>query len=354
MAEPARMDIQRVRVKLFADAPPDLDVAPLLDIFARWRHDAAHPAGWIDLADYAHVPGGPAALLVGKLGNLGYDLADGRPGLVWRNKVGLAGGVEQRLSEAMHRGLEVIAALIEEPDFPAAVRLYTDRLAVDLVDRVAAPNTDETEAVVGPALSAALDRAYGAGQWRARRTADPGSAFGYEVQAHSAPSLDQLVRRLRAAPVPPEEEVVDDMAPSRVSAREAARLMAEEGYVYLDVRSLGEFAAGHPTGAYNVPIVIESPIGYGLVPNQEFLDVVRANFAPDAAIVVGCRTSGRSAHAQQVLAAHGYRNVVLNQGGFEAARGPGGMEPGWARCGLPVSVEPEPGRSYADLHERIG
>ena len=45
------------------------------------------------------------------------------------------------------------------------------------------------------------------------------------------------------------------MAVKRISPEEARDLMDKEGYVYLDVRSVPEFAAGHPTGAYNIPLL---------------------------------------------------------------------------------------------------
>ena len=57
----------------------------------------------------------------------------------------------------------------------------------------------------------------------------------------------------------------------KVSPEEAAVLM-EEGCVYLDVRSVPEFEAGHPTGAYNVPLLDMGP--GGMVDNPEFLSVV--------------------------------------------------------------------------------
>ena len=52
----------------------------------------------------------------------------------------------------------------------------------------------------------------------------------------------------------------------RISPAEAQALVAE-GWVYLDVRSEPEFAAGHPVGAHNVPLqhvgpgVLRSPAG---------------------------------------------------------------------------------------------
>ena len=41
---------------------------------------------------------------------------------------------------------------------------------------------------------------------------------------------------------------------ARISPEEAHAKVTNEGYAYVDVRTEAEFAAGHPAGAYNVPI----------------------------------------------------------------------------------------------------
>jgi rhodanese-related sulfurtransferase len=97
------------------------------------------------------------------------------------------------------------------------------------------------------------------------------------------------------------------MAVKRVSPAEARDLMDKEGYVYVDVRSLPEFAAGHPQGAYNVPLMNLGP--GGMTPNPEFLKVMGA-FPRDAKLIVGCKAGGRSARAASMLESAGYTGVV--------------------------------------------
>ncbi len=121
----------------------------------------------------------------------------------------------------------------------------------------------------------------------------------------------------------------------RVSPVEAKQLV-DEGYVYVDVRSVPEFEAEHPTGARNVPLMHMGP--GGMTPNGEFLSVMEARFPKDAKIVVGCKAGGRSLRAAQLLISHGYGNVVDQRAGFDAARDPFGQvtEQGWKAAGLPV------------------
>lgn len=138
------------------------------------------------------------------------------------------------------------------------------------------------------------------------------------------------------------------MAVRRISPEEARELMDEDGYAYVDVRSIPEFEAGHPAGAYNVPLLHMGP--RGMSPNPEFVPVMERNFPKDAKIVVGCRSGGRSLQAASILLSLGYETVVDQRAGYEGTFGPGGRpEAGWAPKGLPTSREPTNGRSYAAL-----
>ena len=51
------------------------------------------------------------------------------------------------------------------------------------------------------------------------------------------------------------------MAIKRISPEEARALVEDQGYSYLDVRSVPEFEAGHPVGAYNIPLLHMGPGG---------------------------------------------------------------------------------------------
>jgi rhodanese-related sulfurtransferase len=133
------------------------------------------------------------------------------------------------------------------------------------------------------------------------------------------------------------------MTIKRVTPDEAAKLM-EQGWKYIDVRSIPEFEQGHARGAYNVPISHKS--AHGMVPNQDFISVMNKCFASDDGLVVACRTSGRAARAAQALNANGFSKVIIMGGGF-------GGEPGcegWPARNLPVATAAaEPGHSYAEL-----
>ena len=142
------------------------------------------------------------------------------------------------------------------------------------------------------------------------------------------------------------------MTVKRVSPMEAAALLEDEGYAYLDVRSIPEFDEGHAPGAYNIPLLHATPSG--MRPNGDFMSVVAAVFPKESKLVVGCRSGNRSLRAAEALLAAGFEDVVDQRAGHEGARDAFGQlqEPGWHAAGLEVAREAKPERTYEALLAR--
>lgn len=117
-----------------------------------------------------------------------------------------------------------------------------------------------------------------------------------------------------------------------------------QGAIYVDVRSTEEFAQGHAVGAVNVPLLEPDEDTGVMLPNPDFVRVMKANFAPDAALLIGCQSGGRSARASQMLATFGFTNITNIKGGFS-----GGQDPGWQPSGLPTTTAAAPHETYAAL-----
>lgn len=129
-----------------------------------------------------------------------------------------------------------------------------------------------------------------------------------------------------------------------------ARARLDSGdWIYLDVRSIPEYEAGHVPGAYNVPLLHLTP--HGMEPNDDFVAVVERRFGKDAPIVVGCKVGGRSARACDLLASRGYTRLANMDGGFSGRYDPLGrhVQAGWSELSYPVSEEPVEGRTYREL-----
>ena len=144
------------------------------------------------------------------------------------------------------------------------------------------------------------------------------------------------------------------MTQSPVSPEEAKRLLDDEEYAYLDVRSVPEFGAGHPPGAYNIPLMNAG--SGGMKANPHFVEVASRTFDKDAKLVVGCKMGGRSKRAVEALTAAGFTHVVDCGAGFEGKTDPFAkvQQPGWRVVGLPVATTPEQGHDYASLAEAAG
>jgi rhodanese-related sulfurtransferase len=154
-----------------------------------------------------------------------------------------------------------------------------------------------------------------------------------------------------------ESSVTEDwwMSVKHVTVQQAQASQAA-GYTYVDVRSVPEYAQGHPAGAVNVPLLHRDVRTGQVVPNRDFIAVMQANFPPDARLLIGCQVGGRSAQAAQILASAGYQDVSNVLGGFGGARDPmtGTMRSaGWTQAGLPVAAEEVPGQSYETLRSRV-
>lgn len=124
-----------------------------------------------------------------------------------------------------------------------------------------------------------------------------------------------------------------------VTPQEAKRLMDEEGYTYLDVRTPEEFQQGHPKGALLIPAFFRGPGGFE--PNPDFLSMAQKHLPKDQRLVVGCQSGGRSARACEMLQSVGYANVLNVAGGFGGQRDPATGEvkaAGWRDAGLPVET----------------
>ena len=124
-------------------------------------------------------------------------------------------------------------------------------------------------------------------------------------------------------------------------------------YVYLDVRSVQEYEAGHPERAINIPLLHFTP-GQGMSPNEDFPAVVAATLPKDAKILVGCKTGGRSARACTIMEEMGYADVANVQGGYAGITDNFGrmIHAGWSVLGLPVSTTSSETTSYEAIAAR--
>ena len=145
------------------------------------------------------------------------------------------------------------------------------------------------------------------------------------------------------------------MSVRHIGVQEARKLQTEDGYTYIDVRSVPEYENGHPEGAHNVPLLHLDDKTRQMQPNEEFLAVMQANYSNDAKLLIGCQVGGRSSRAAQILDAAGYETAVNVKGGFGGRRDPATgqvIDAGWLPAGLPVETEGSEEFSYRALQQK--
>ncbi|HEY5955897.1 MAG TPA: rhodanese-like domain-containing protein [Polyangiaceae bacterium] len=83
-------------------------------------------------------------------------------------------------------------------------------------------------------------------------------------------------------------------SPASGSASETAKDWVQKGALLLDVRTAAEFSSGHVAGAKNIPV-------------QELATRISELPSKSQAVVVYCRSGGRSAAAASMLRQVGYQ-----------------------------------------------
>lgn len=144
------------------------------------------------------------------------------------------------------------------------------------------------------------------------------------------------------------------MAFKRISVQEAHDLLEKEPErVYIDVRTVREFIAGHPEKAVNIPVAFPNPGGMML--NDNFVKVVGGTFPKDKKILLGCQAGPRADAAARLLEEAGYQDISSVQGGFGGMRDQSGqiVAPGWQSLGFPVSQDNGEGVSYDSLAAKV-
>ena len=129
------------------------------------------------------------------------------------------------------------------------------------------------------------------------------------------------------------------------------RLDADDGTVYLDVRTAPEFQQGHAPGAFNIPVAEMNPAAGRMELRADFVSQVKKHWPKDAKLVLGCKTGGRSTTACQLLAVAGYTDLANLVGGFMGIADAKGQvtQEGWSTLGYPIERGPAPGRDFASL-----
>ena len=131
------------------------------------------------------------------------------------------------------------------------------------------------------------------------------------------------------------------MAFNSIDAKAAAASIGEDGKaIYIDVRTVAEFCAGRPKGrALNIPFVFYHPKTEAEHDNDAFELVVTHHVEKTQTLVIGGDAGPRAARAANALAAMGFSDLAVMEGGIDS----------WRDAELPVTGDNREGVSYVSL-----
>jgi hypothetical protein len=190
------MKLQKIQLKLYAELAADFEASRVVSAFHGLIREQELDDVLIDVVDYGHVHQGPGTVLIGHGADYGFDLGEGRPGLLFFRKREGPAEPEARLVDALQRTLNACKLLEDEPEL--GLRFRTNELWLRLLDRLETPSNDASFDAVLPVVSRALARVFGELPVELLREGSDKEPFTLRIRALGAPSVENLLARLTA------------------------------------------------------------------------------------------------------------------------------------------------------------
>ncbi len=174
------------KLALLEQQPPALD--GIIPVFHGWiRRQALPDEVMIDVADYAHVAGGPGVLLVCHEGHYVLDRSRGAVGLSYQRKRGEPGPDAVAAATLPLQRLVRAARLLQDEPSLTGIAFDTTRLEVRVLDRLHAPNDDAGWAKVAQPLQQAIAAVWGHAPVLERSPVDPRAALSAWARLPATP-----------------------------------------------------------------------------------------------------------------------------------------------------------------------
>jgi rhodanese-related sulfurtransferase len=301
------MTPQRIAVKFFTSPDPSAtpDLTPFTGLFHEFIQKASVEGLLIDVADYAHVPNGPGILLIGHDVDYGLDQVGGLAGLLTvRKQFGVAEFADV-LDDTLRMALGCVAAI--ENDGRTGLHFDTGIVEIQLIDRLAAPNTDAAFESACEAAAPVLAKLFGS-EAKIERSGGDDSRNMLALRASAAGGdASALLARLDSRPMviaPVSAASSPKQSDWDISVEDLKAMMdAGEDFFLLDVREDVEIAAAN--------------IGGTQIRLAEV--AARADEVPrDKKVAVLCKVGLRGAKATTTLRQLGFDNAWNVEGGLQA------------------------------------
>src|SRR5215471_11254487 len=153
------MELQKINVKILAEAPNKVPLTDFIDIFHGWIQ--ATDGGYHDVADYSHMQAGLGIVLVAADANVSIDETDGRRGLLYKQKAPLQGSNQEKLRQVVRSALENCLRLEKEPSLAGKIKFRGEETQIAINDRLIVLNTEASLLELKGDAEKFLDQLYG-------------------------------------------------------------------------------------------------------------------------------------------------------------------------------------------------
>lgn len=189
--------LQRFSLKLFADPASAGAPSTIIPVFHRWIQEHAVPGLLIDVADYTHLVDGPSVLLVAHEAHYALDAMGGRPGLSYSRKQPLEGAFGDRLATAAAALIAAARRLEQDTSrmTGGGVTFIGNELEFAANDRLAAPQSADTESALRNELAGFAGRLFGGGDVEIQPLDEP-ARLGFTLKTAETVALDTLLSRV--------------------------------------------------------------------------------------------------------------------------------------------------------------
>src|SRR5690348_2196438 len=164
------MELQKVAVKIFSQAPDSVPLTDFIDVFHRWIQ--ATEGIYHDVADYSHMRAGPGIVLVANAANVAIDETGNRRGLLFTQKAAVKGANSEILRSVLRAALENCRKLENEPSLKGELKFSGQEVSIIVNDRLVGANTDAAFAEMKPEIDALGRDLFGGAPFTVERDCD--------------------------------------------------------------------------------------------------------------------------------------------------------------------------------------
>ncbi len=188
------MELQKLGVKFFVEAPSDVHLTRFIDVFHGWIQ--ATDGVYHDVADYSHMQAGPGIVLVANDANISMDEAENRRGLLFNQKRRVSGSNPEKLRSVVGAALTSCRKLETEPRLRGKLRFSGNECVIWVNDRLTGTNNEASFQELKSEIEPFAKQLYGGAGLSFERDSDLRKRLHVRIKTSGRLDVNTLLRNL--------------------------------------------------------------------------------------------------------------------------------------------------------------